>query len=220
MGETFLPGAHWTTERVAAAREAMIALRDSPEMQTLMRTVAEATDSGHDPASMAAAMSGVIADGRVTTPVRREACLVRRGRRGDEAGLTRLIVEGNLPPFFIEPFIDGFLVVEHEGDIVGCGCAEMYEDSSVIRSVVVSSQARGLGIGLEIARLLEDDARLSGARHLYLFTIEAWRFWLRLGYVDISIDSWQVPARENWQFQFISQFPEAVKEVHVMGKLA
>jgi amino-acid N-acetyltransferase len=198
----------------------MVALRDAPEMQALMRAIADATEPGHDPASAAAAMSGVDAEATSASPVERQACLIRRGRPGDEPGLARLIVEGNLPPFFIEPFLAAFLVVEHEGDIIGCGCAEMYDESSVIRSVVVSTRARGLGLGLEIARLLEEDARLSGARDLYLFTLDAWRFWQRLGYTDIPLDSWYAPARENWQYQFISQFPDAVKDVHVMGKSA
>jgi amino-acid N-acetyltransferase len=163
-------------------------------------------------------MSGVDAQETSASPILRQACVFRRGRPGDEPGLARLIVEGNLPPFFIEPFLAGFLVIEHEGDIIGCGCAEIYDESSVIRSVVVSTRGRGLGLGLEIARLLEEDARLSGARDLYLFTIDAWRFWQRLGYTDVPLDSWYAPARENWQYQFVSRFPNAVKDVHVMGK--
>jgi amino-acid N-acetyltransferase len=216
MAEVFIPGTHWTRARAVRAQAAMAALRDAPDMQAMMRAIAASSDAGHDPASAAASMSGVDARARDVSAVEREACLVRRGRPGDEPELARLIVEGNLPPFFIEPFLEGFLVVEHKGDIVGCGCAEMYDESSVIRSVVVSTRARGLG--LEIARLLEEDARLSGARRLYLFTIDAWRFWQRLGYSDIPLDSWYAPARQNWQYQFVSQFPNAVKDVHIMGK--
>jgi amino-acid N-acetyltransferase len=220
MGDGFTPGGFWTPGAAADAVRAMERMRDAPEMQRVMQAIADASDEGHDPASAAAEISGVASAAGDQSPIARDACVFRRGRAGDEDGLASLIVEGHLPPFFIEPFLEGFLVVEHAGEIVGCGCAEMYGDCSVIRSVVVSERGRGLGLGLEVARLLEEDARLSGANDLYLFTIDAWRFWQRLGYNDLPLDAWKEPATANWQYQFVSQFPDAVKDVHAMWKPA
>jgi N-acetylglutamate synthase-like GNAT family acetyltransferase len=121
-----------------------------------------------------------------------------------------------LPPLFIEEFVPGFLVVEHEGELIGCGGNEIYGDSAVIRSVVVHERARGSGLGGEIARLLTDDARSFGARDLYLFTLDAHDFWLRAGFRDVSLDAWKDEAREQWQYQFCSRFPEAVHGVYSM----
>ncbi len=97
----------------------------------------------------------------------------------------QLIASANLPPLFIEEFLPGFAVVEHEGEIVGCGGLELYGDSGVIRSIVTDEAARGLGLGRRISELLIDDARAFGATDLYLFTMDAWEFWKHLGFVDV-----------------------------------
>jgi N-acetylglutamate synthase-like GNAT family acetyltransferase len=215
----FVPGAYWTRERARDAVRAMAEIRDSPGLQRMMEAVAAAGAAEAEPAAAVAALVGQAArplDGGA--PVRREACAFRRGRRDDVPALIPLIVAGELPPLFLEPFIDGFLVIEHEGRPVGAGGLELYGDDAVIRSVVVDPAARGLGLGLEIARLLEEDALASGARDIYLFTMQAWGFWLRLGYADTPLSAWPEPVRENWQYQFITRFPEAARDVHSMVK--
>ena len=215
----FVPGAYWTPERAREAVRAMVELRDSPGMRQMMGAVAEAGAADADPAAAMAALmsqSALPLDGR--GPVRAEACVYRRGTPEDIPALASLIVAGELPPLFLEPFIDGFLVIEHEGAAVGAGGVEFYGQDAVIRSVVVDPAARGIGLGLEIARLLEDDALTSGARDIYLFTLHAWPFWLKLGYVDLPLSEWPEPVRENWQYQFVAQYPDAARDVHPMVK--
>ena len=192
--------------------------RDTPEMRAVMKAIADmAVES--DPAAAAAAAAGTLevlpalAEG-----LSRDRCIYRRGRRDDAPQLASLIVSGELPPFFLEPYIDGFLVVEHEGRLVGAGGVEFYGEDAVIRSVVVDAAARGLGLGLDIARLLEEDALASGARDIFLFTLHAWNFWRRLGYVDLALDQWPDTVRENWQYQFVADYPEASRDIHPMIK--
>jgi len=217
----FEPGSYWTPKRARDALVAMIASRDSPEMQAMMETVAAAGAADADPAAAMALLVGEGARPRASAGViRRESCVFRRGRAGDLPTLVLLIAAGELPPLFLEPFVDGFLVVEHQDRIVGAGGVEMYGEDAVIRSVVVDAEARGLGLGLEIARLLDEDARASGARNVFLFSLHAWRFWLRLGYDELPLDQWPEPVRENWQYQFVARFPEASRDVHAMVKRA
>ena len=214
----FLPGQHWTEERKAVAFREAVAIRDSDEMQALMRAIGSMAAEG-DPAAAAAAMAPPTparsSDG---APVLRDACVYRRGKPADAQEMAALIVAGELPPFFLEPFIDGFLVIEHNGRMVGCGGVEFYGDDAVIRSVVVDPAARGLGLGLDIGRLLEEDALKSGAGDIYLFTLHAYEFWKRFGYVDLPLDEWPHNVRENWQYQFVAGFPEASRDVHAMVK--
>jgi N-acetylglutamate synthase-like GNAT family acetyltransferase len=132
--------------------------------------------------------------------------------------MASLIVSGELPPFFLEPFIEGFLVIEHDGRMVATGGVEFYGDDAVIRSVVVDPAARGLGLGLDLGRMLEEDALKSGARDVYLFTMHAYAFWKRLGYVDLPLDQWPENVRDNWQYQFVSGYPQASRDVHAMVK--
>lgn len=213
--DRFAPGEYWTPQRAGeAARRASAALA-TPEMQAMMRAVADASAGGSDPASLAASMANV-APAAVGGDIRRESCVFRRGRAGDVPTLAALIVHGNLPPLFIQEFVEGFLVVEHEGELIGCGGNEIYGQSAVIRSVVVHERARGTGLGGEIARLLMDDARSFGARDLYLFTLDAHEFWLRIGFSDVPLDAWKDDARKQWQYQFCSRFPEAARDVYSM----
>jgi N-acetylglutamate synthase-like GNAT family acetyltransferase len=107
-------------------------------------------------------------------------------------------------------------LIEHERRLIGAGGLEFYGDDAVVRSVVVDPAARGVGLGLEIARLHEADAVASEARGIYLFTLHAWPFWKHLGYVDLPLDRWPEPVRENWQYQFVSGFPTAARDVHPM----
>jgi N-acetylglutamate synthase-like GNAT family acetyltransferase len=116
-----------------------------------------------------------------------------------------MIEQANLPPMFIDEFLDGFLVGEREGEILGCGGQEMYGTSAVIRSVVVSPQAQGTGLGGRIARLLLERAREAGASDAYLFTMDAWEFWKHLGFADVALEEWREEPRECWQYVVISQ---------------
>ena len=218
MGDLFTPGEYWTPARARDAVARMRAINESPEMQAMMDTIAGSMDDGADPAAVAASMSGVAApkkDGRIDPG----ACIYRRGRAGDVPALAQLIAAGELPPLFIEEFVEGFVVVEHEGEIVGCGGLEVYDDASgVIRSVVVDERVRGMRIGEKVARLLTEDALAAGIEDLYLFTMHAHPFWQRLGYVDVSLDAWKQAPRVCWQYQFLSRYPEASRDVFVMWR--
>lgn len=215
----FVPGAYWTPERARASFDALVALLNTDEMQTLFRTIAEASAESGDPAAASAAAAPSMAiESEPISAITREGCIFRRGNASDIPALVPLIVSGDLPPFFLEPVIDGFLVVEHAGRLVASGGLEFYGEDAVLRSVVVDPAARGLGLGLNIGRLLEEDAFASGARDLYLFTMHAHGFWQRLGYTDLALDQWPELVRENWQYQFVAGYPDASRDVFRMVK--
>ena len=104
--------------------------------------------------------------------------------------------------------------------LIGCGGNEHYGDTAVLRSVVVHERARGLGLGIEIGRLLIEDARASGASDLYLFTLDAYEFWKRLGFADLELSKWHQDTREQWQYHWVSTYPQAAADVHAMWRAA
>lgn len=216
----FVPGAYWTPERARAAFDALSAVVNTDETRALFRTIAEASAESGDPAaaSAAAAPSTTVERTASTGAITREGCIFRRGNLADIPALAPLIVSGDLPPFFLEPVIDGFLVIEHAGRLVGAGGLEFYGEDAVLRSVVVDPAARGLGLGLDIGRLLEKDAFASGARDVYLFTMHAHGFWQRLGYTDLALEQWPEMVRQNWQYQFVAGYPDAARDVFRMVK--
>lgn len=218
MGDIFTPGEYWTSERASEAVDRMRRTMESPDMLGLMDAIANGMDEGGDPAAAAAAMSGV-GTAKKDGALDPAACVYRRGRVDDVPALAQLIVAGELPPLFIEEFAQGFVVVEHASEIVGCGGLEVYgENSGVIRSVVVDERLRGKRVGEKIARLLTEDALAAGVDDVYLFTMHAHPFWLRLGYADVTLDAWKQAPRVCWQYQFIAKFPEASKDVFVMWR--
>jgi N-acetylglutamate synthase-like GNAT family acetyltransferase len=134
----------------------------------------------------------------------------------DVPRMAGLIAAADLPPIFIEEFIDGFLAADVAGQVGACGGVELYDDCAVIRSVVVDPSARGLGLGGQLAERLIALARARGARDIYLFTMDAWEFWKHYGFTDVALDAWKGPARACWQYQFISQNAEMAAGIHTM----
>ncbi len=142
----------------------------------------------------------------------------RRAAPADIPRMTELIAAADLPPLFIEEYLDGFRAAVHDGVVIACGGVEMYDDCAVIRSVVVDDSVRGVGLGGRMAEMLMDDARAAGASDLYLFTMDAWAFWKRYGFVDVTFEEWKWPARACWQYQFLSQNREVVAGIHTMWR--
>ena len=120
---------------------------------------------------------------------------LRAARRDEIPAITQLVAAADLPPLFVEPYIDGFLVAERDGALLACGGVEIYDDCAVLRSIVVADTTRGLGLGRRLAEALAEQARTAGATELYLFTENAHDFWLHLGYIDVPLDDWAQPPR-------------------------
>jgi len=223
MADLFVPGTYWTRERADAAAARMVATMESPPMQALLSGIASAAAESGDPAAAAAELTPVARAASIATaagPIERDACIVRRGRIEDVPALAELIIHGELPPMFIEEFVEAFCVVEHKGELIGCGGVELYgPDCAVIRSVVAHERARGLGLGGVIGRLLVDDARAYGAKEIYLFTMHALAFWEHLGFQQLELARWRPEVQVNWQYMFCSTFPQAVAGVYPMRML-
>jgi N-acetylglutamate synthase-like GNAT family acetyltransferase len=134
--------------------------------------------------------------------------------------MVELIAGANLPPFFVDEYLDGFVAAERAGTVVGCGGIEMYGDCAVVRSVVVAESERGTGLGRRLAEALMADASKAGAVDLYLFTADALPFWAHLGFEEVGFDAWREPARACWQYQFLSQNHDLDFEVHTMWRKA
>ena len=210
MVDEFAPGAYWTDDRKAAAVRRMSARLASPEMQAMMAaSVEEAHNNDAPPAD----------DGAAPPPsVDPATILFRRGREDDIGRFAELMVRAHLPPLFVDEFIEGFVAVESGGEVIGCGGLEVYGESGVLRSIVIDERVQGLGLGRKMSELLMEDARLSGVTDLYLFTVDAWAFWKRLGFDDVALEAWKGPPRAGWQYAFISRHPEAVAGIHSMWR--
>lgn len=159
---------------------------------------------------------------RAPRRLRADEITLRRARPEDVPALAAMIERADLPPMFIEEFLGCFVVAERVGEIVGCGGVETYGECAVIRSVVVEPEAQGLGLGRRLAEALMEKARAAGATDLYLFTADAWAFWQRLGFVDVTFEEWREEPRECWQYVVVSQNRELemFAGIHTMWRKA
>jgi N-acetylglutamate synthase-like GNAT family acetyltransferase len=215
LRDQFIPGTVWTPEIQRNALERMLAVLNSPEMQAMLEGAAD--DPNAAELGDALGLSIEISSGP-GTPIDAGACTFRRAHPDDIPRMAAMMIKADLPPLFIDEWLPGFAVVEHNQELIGCGGAEIYGDSCVIRSIVIDDRARTLGLARKMTDLLVADALASGVTDAYLFTVEAHPFWLRLGWADVSLDDWKPQPRQSWQYQFISTHPDAVEGVHSMWK--
>ena len=75
------------------------------------------------------------------------------------------------------------LSAEVDGELRGVIGLEAFEGTGLLRSLVVSQNARGFGLGGTLVAALEAYASGRGIRELWLLTIDADPFFAGLGYV-------------------------------------
>lgn len=82
--------------------------------------------------------------------------------------------------------VQQFRVAELGGRVVGCGALHvMWEDLAEIRTLAVSPEAHGNGVGGALLTTLMDDARELGVSRLFCLTFEV-RFFARHGFEAIE----------------------------------
>ena len=78
--------------------------------------------------------------------------------------------------------MQGFLLAEVNDRTVGMVGIEKFDSVGLLRSLVVDRSGRNRGVGGKLVAALENRAIAAGVRDLWLLTIDADRYFLRLGY--------------------------------------
>ena len=79
-----------------------------------------------------------------------------------------------------------FVVAELEGRVVGCGALHVFwDDLAEVRTLAVSSDAQGHGVGAKIVTRLLDNARDLGVKRVFCLTFET-EFFGRMGFHPIE----------------------------------
>lgn len=105
----------------------------------------------------------------------------------DEHAVCQLLANAGLPHEGFSAQREHFLVARRAGSVVGVVGLEYENGVGWLRSLVVSPDERGRGIGARLYAEMLQCAKLSGVRHLYLVTTTAEGFFRRRGF-----------RRENW----------------------
>lgn len=103
-----------------------------------------------------------------------------------------------------------FVVVEHEGRIVGCGALGLFTRTlAEIRSLVVAQDWRGRGIGSQLIGGLIAEATRLGVRRLFALTDNP-RFFERNGFKRVPKDT--LPHKVWNECVFCPKFPNCQEE--------
>ena len=130
--------------------------------------------------------------------------VIRHARPTDEPAIATLLAASDLPLDGVHAALSGFLVTEHEGEIIGvagieaCGLAGTH---ALLRSVAVSMawQSRGLGRALVTRAIAEAEAR--GVQELYLLTTTADDYFPTFGFSVTSRDAVPPDIRATAEFR-------------------
>lgn len=89
---------------------------------------------------------------------------------------------------------------EENGQAIGVGGLEVFEELALLRSVAVKKELQGKGFGKDLVAQIEQSARNSGIKSLYLLTNTAPEFFRSIGYEQIDRNDFAEPLKQTAQF--------------------
>jgi len=106
----------------------------------------------------------------------------------DLDAIKALLAASELPIAGVDEHWKTFIVARDGPYVVACGGAEAYQLVALIRSVAVSPEYRGQGLGRRIVRQLLDRLASRGLREFYLLTTTAEAYFRKRGFKTIDRD--------------------------------
>jgi amino-acid N-acetyltransferase len=133
---------------------------------------------------------------------------IRPAATTDLAAVEELLRSNGLPTDGVEESLDGFLVADHDGTIVGViGVEQCCPEYGLLRSTAVAADWRSRGVGRRLVERAIAAAESRGTRALYLLTMTAERYFPSFGFVPTSRD--QVPPEVQATTEFCSVCPSS-----------
>lgn len=126
---------------------------------------------------------------------------VRPASADDLAGIRRLLENAGLPTSDLASARPEFLTIGEDGNVVAAGALQRFGSSALLRSVVVSHDHRGIGLGGAIVHELERQARGARIERLILLTQTAAGFFARRGYQVIERSAAPPDVQQSEEFR-------------------
>ena len=117
----------------------------------------------------------------------------------DHGAIQALLAHCGLPDDHVMP--DRFVVVRHEGDLIGCVGLEVTGRTAMLQSLAVASSFRGQGVGELLVEAACGRAESAGCARVVALTLDAADYFTALGFRVIPRDALDANALEFWQFK-------------------
>lgn len=112
-----------------------------------------------------------------------------------------LLAAASLPADGVREHFGEFLVARARGQVVGAVGMERYNESVLLRSLVVAPDHRGRGLGRSLTEALLDQARARGAERVFLLTETAADFFPLFGFARIAREEADAGVRRSPEFR-------------------
>jgi len=129
-----------------------------------------------------------------------DTATVRAATSKDLPAVERLLTANSLPLEGVREALKDFVVAESGGDIVGVAGLEICGDDALLRSVAVSPDGRGKGVGRALVTRTIADADARGIRALYLLTTTAEDYFPSFGFAKIARENVPAGVRATTEF--------------------
>ncbi len=146
-----------------------------------------------------------------------KAVTVRRARTSDVPTVRRLLdayvrrgILLDKATVTLYEDIQEFWVAERDdsGEVLGCGALHvMWEDLAEVRTLAVTHEAKGLGVGHQLLEKLLQTARWLGVRRVFCLTFEV-DFFGKHGFVEIG----ETPVDTDVYAELLRSYDEGVAE--------
>jgi amino-acid N-acetyltransferase len=104
----------------------------------------------------------------------------------DRPVVSALLTQAELPLAGAEAHLNQYVLAFRGNELVASAGLEVYGSTALLRSVAVSKDERGTGLGQEIVRRILDHARMFGLEAVVLLTTTADRFFPRFGFLRVT----------------------------------
>ncbi|MEX2608396.1 MAG: arsenic resistance N-acetyltransferase ArsN2 [Gemmatimonadota bacterium] len=126
---------------------------------------------------------------------------LRPALQADLPQVEAMLAAANLPVAGVAESLQGFVVAEDGGELVGVAGVERHGEDGLLRSVAVAPAHRGRGLGARLTEGVMDAARSAGHRRLYLLTTTAAAYFPRHGFHTIQREEVAAAVRESVEFR-------------------
>jgi N-acetylglutamate synthase-like GNAT family acetyltransferase len=132
---------------------------------------------------------------------------LRPADHADHAAVTALLRSLELPTEGVVDWLARYWVACSDAVVVGVAGMEHYGDAGLLRSVAVTPEWQGSGVGRALIDRVLEAGRTRGVRDVYLLTTTAEHYFPRLGFACITRD--QVPGAVQASVEFTGACPSS-----------
>lgn len=128
--------------------------------------------------------------------------VIRPATRADLPRIEALLASSDLPIIGVADLLDGFLVGEYNGDIVGViGLETCCREYALLRSTAIAPEWRGRTLGRQLVERAIESAERRGFAALYLLTTTAERYFPRFGFELTTREDVPQEVRDTDEFK-------------------